>query len=117
MKWKDEDILEWNKSTFPHDPIKQLNKVEEELLELEQAKRQIFMTNQSSYHHVYEETADVIIACIGLKRYTEYAAISRAIYNYINTPFYNTIRPWIDNKMDENVKRTFDKETWHHKES
>lgn len=116
MKWDDADIFQWNLDTFPADAEKQLKKVEEELLELEAAKRQVFTSQCTNYHHIYEESADVIIACIGLKRYPEYAAIARAVYNYVATPLFRVIRPWIDQKMDENVKRKFNLKTYHHEE-
>ena len=116
-KWSDDKILEWTMDTFPHNHEAQMLKVEEELLELEKAKRAVFQSQACNYVEVYKESADVVIAAIGLRRYPRYAAIGRAIYNAVYTPIRQALDLYIDEKMNENLTRTFRKTkngTQHH---
>lgn len=59
-KWTDEKIKEWNLQTFRRNAVRQINKVEEELLEIEKAKRGVFNSQSSNFNDVYFETADAI---------------------------------------------------------
>lgn len=115
---KPEEILEWNKRTFPYNPELQIKKVEEELLELEEAKRLQFTSQCLNFENIFEEAADVIIACIGLTRYPEYKAISRAIQCYVMTSSMRSIlNKYIERKMAINKKRKFNNKTFHHEET
>lgn len=116
-KWTDEEIKEWNIKTFEPDAIMQLNKVEEELLEVEKAKRRLFTSQYSKdYNEIYFETADAYIAAVGLSRYPEYSALSRFLRNYIYNPIGVILDPFIDEKMEINITRKFVKKgnTQHH---
>ena len=97
-KWTDEKILEWHEKTFPKiDILKQVEKVNEEILEFEKEKRSVYFTNNES-KDFYLEMADVYIASVGLKRFLP--AISRAIQLSIPAPFKLNLDRYIDEKMD-----------------
>ena len=107
-KWTDEKIKEWNLKTFERDPVRQLNKVEEELLEVEKAKRGVFNSQAKNFNEVYFELADAYIAAAGLGTYPEYAALSRFLRNYIYSSMGIILDAYIDEKMEENTKRKFE---------
>lgn len=106
-KWTDDKIKEWNIKTFDRDPIRQLNKVEEELLEVEKAKRGVFYSASKNYNCLYNELADAYIASVGLSTYDDYLALSRLLRNHIYPNISCVLDPFIDEKMEENLKRTF----------
>lgn len=106
-KWTDEKIKEWNLKTFDRDVIRQLNKVEEELLEVEKAKRGVFCSQVKNYNQIYTELADAYIASVGLSTYDDFLALSRCLKNSIYPNISCVLDPFIDEKMEENVKRKF----------
>ena len=108
--WTDEKIREWNLQTFERDPVRQLNKVEEELLEVEKAKRAVYNSQSSNFNEFYQETADAYIAAAGLSTYPEYAALSRLLRNKIYSSIGIVLDNYIDAKMEENIKRTFERQ-------
>lgn len=106
--WTDEKIKEWNLQTFQRNAVRQINKVEEELLEIEKAKRGVFNSQSSNFRDVYFETADAYIAAVGLSTYPEYAALSRHLRNTLYSSIGIVLDVYIDKKMEENIKRTFE---------
>ena len=106
--WTDEKIREWNLQTFTRNPVRQLNKVEEELLEIEKAKRGVFNSQSSNFNEIYKETADAYIAAVGLETYPEYAALSRFLRCKLYSSIGIVLDVFIDEKMKENIKRTFE---------
>lgn len=106
-KWTDEKIKEWNLQTFRRNAVRQINKVEEELLEVEKAKRGVFNSQSSNFRNVYFETADAYIAAVGLSTYPEYVALSRHLRNMLYSSIGIALDAYIDEKMNENVKRNF----------
>lgn len=115
--WSDEKIKQWNIETFDSNPIAQLKKVEEELLEVEKSKRGIFGSQCKNFKDLYFELADVYIAAAGLARYEEYLALSRFLRCYVYSSIGIKLDPYIDEKMEINLKRTFEEKngTQHHK--
>lgn len=106
-KWTDEKIKEWNLQTFRRNAVRQINKVEEELLEVEKAKRGVFNSQSSNFNDIYLETADAYIAAVGLGTYPEYAALSRFLRCTLYSSVGIVLDAYIDTKMRENVKRNF----------
>lgn len=115
-KWTDEKIKHWNIENFGNDQEAQLKKVEEELLEVEKAKRGVFLSQAHSFNDFYQETADAYIAAVGLSNYEEYLALSRFLKNYLYSSIGIILDAFIDEKMEINIKRTFVKVngTQHH---
>lgn len=107
-KWTDEKIKDWNIKTFERDPVRQINKVEEELLEVEKANRGVYNSQSSNYNEIYKETADAYIAAVGLSTYPEYAALSRFLRNKLYSSIGLVLDAFIDEKMEQNIKRTFE---------
>ena len=104
-KWTDENIIEWHEKTFPKiDILKQVEKVNEEILEFEKEKRSVYFSNNQS-KNFYLEMADVYISSVGLKRF--FPAISRAIQLSIPAPFTLILDRYIDEKMEINKDRVF----------
>lgn len=102
MIWTDKDIVEWHKKTFPDTDLKsQLLKLEEELLEMEEA------TKKTDQEAIMNEVADVYIVSVVLaKRYHSRIGIS-----YLRYFCFTNIQilEHVSKKMDENVKRTWEK--------
>lgn len=107
-KWTDEKIKDWNIKTFERDPVRQINKVEEELLEVEKAKRGVFNSQSSNFNDIYLETADAYIAAVGLGTYPEYAALSSFLRCTLYSSVGIVLDAFIDEKMEQNIKRTFE---------
>lgn len=106
--WTDEKIREWNVNTFQRDAVRQLNKVEEELLEVEKANRGVYNSQSSNFKEIYRETADAYIAAAGLGTYPEYAALSRFLRSKLYSSIGIVLDVFIDEKMEENTLRTFE---------
>lgn len=115
-KWTDEKIKQWNFEKFGNNPDAQIKKVEEELLEIEKAKRGVFLSQSGNFKELYLETADAYIAAVGLSNYEEYLALSRHLRNSLYTPIGVVLDPFIDEKMEINLTRKFVKKngTQHH---
>ena len=107
-KWTDEKIKEWNLQTFQRNAVRQINKVEEELLEVEKANRGVYNSQSSNFNEIYKETADAYIAAAGLSNYLEYAALSRFLRCKLYSSIGIVLDAFIDEKMEENIKRTFE---------
>ena len=107
-KWTDEKIKEWNLQTFKRNAVRQINKVEEELLEVEKANRGVYNSQSSNFNEIYKETADAYIAAAGLSTYPEYAALSRFLRCKLYSSIGIVLDVFIDEKMKENIKRTFE---------
>ena len=101
-------IKEWNLQTFERDAVRQLNKVEEELLEVEKANRGVYNSQSSNFNEIYKETSDAYIATVGLSTYPEYAALSRFLRCKLYSSIGIVLDAFIDEKMEENIKRTFE---------
>lgn len=105
--WTDEKIKEWHSNKFPSITKEgQLNKVQEEILELEQATRTLH--NGGGCKEYFEEMADVYISTTGLGKF--YPAIARRIKLSLPNDQRTILDKYIDFKMDINIKRKF-KET------
>ena len=107
-KWTDEKIREWNLQTFQRNAVRQIKKVEEELLEVEKANRGVYNSQSSNFNEIYKETADAYIAAVGLGTYPEYAALSRFLRCKLYSSIGIVLDAFIDEKMEENIKRTFE---------
>lgn len=114
MNWTESKIIEWNTKTFPHNPLKQLEKVQKEILEYEAEKRMVY--KDGNHGKMFLEVADIIIASTGLMRYDEYIVIGRVIREWAYNLCPKFIDYYVDYKMEQNLKRVFDTDTFQHKE-
>lgn len=101
--WNVANIANWNKIRFPdNSEWKQYRKVKEEVREFKRAK---------GYNDRLEELADVYIALAGLSRFS--AVGDFLCYVFTKMDGFEKLQKAVTNKMNENVKRVFDRNMHH----
>lgn len=102
--WDMQKIANWNKVRFQKNYItKQRRKVEEEISEFNKA--------YGKPKQRLEELADVYIAFAGLSRFSSIGAFVCKLFEKM--PDYEILQKAVDNKMEINIRRKFNKNMHH----